>query len=113
MIKSTQANELDAPGFSSGYSGFDSALTGNLDARRHFPIRGPCRQVFVCGEEENAAAHDLPMATSESMPLKEETNFAKIAICGRGRPHHSRPGGRRYSFIARGPATPVGDAIVP
>jgi len=30
---------------------------------------------------------------------------------GRGRPRYSRPGGRRYSFMFRGPATLVGDSL--
>jgi hypothetical protein len=38
------------------YSGFDSALYRNLDAKWHFP-------------QENATSHDLQMATCESKPL--------------------------------------------
>jgi len=39
-----------------GYSGFDSALFRNLDAKWHFP-------------QENATLLDLQMSTSESKPL--------------------------------------------
>jgi len=38
------------------YSGFDSALFKNLDAKWHFP-------------QENAALLDLQMSTRESKPL--------------------------------------------
>jgi hypothetical protein len=38
-----------------GYSGFDSALYRNLDAKGHFP-------------QENDPSHDLKMATCESKP---------------------------------------------
>ena len=51
------------------YSGFDSALYRNLDAKWHFPIRDPRRQVLVCGAEENATLLDLQMSTRESNPL--------------------------------------------
>jgi hypothetical protein len=39
-----------------GYSGFDSALYGNLDAKWQF-------------SQENATSHGLQMATFESKPL--------------------------------------------
>jgi len=42
--------------FFADYSGFDSALLRNLDAKWHFP-------------EENAALLDLQMSTRESKPL--------------------------------------------
>jgi len=51
------------------YSGFDSALLRNLDARWHFSIRDPRRQVLVCGAKENATLLDLQMPTRESKPL--------------------------------------------
>jgi hypothetical protein len=51
------------------YSGFDSALYKNVDAKGHFSQPGPRRQVFVAGVEENATSHDLQIATLESKPL--------------------------------------------
>jgi hypothetical protein len=42
--------------FAADYSGFDSALYRNHDAKWHFP-------------QENATSHDLQMATRESKPL--------------------------------------------
>ena len=47
------------PRASTHYSAFDSALNGMRDAKLLLPIRGPHRQVFVCGVEVKAASHDV------------------------------------------------------
>jgi hypothetical protein len=65
----TRAFERLGAGARGGDSGFDSTLYRNEDAKWHFSLRGPRRQVFVSGVEVNATSHELQIAALESKPL--------------------------------------------